>query len=65
MNGLKKSNDKVLAGVCAGLAEYYGWEKSKVRLMYALLTLLSVGFPGLLVYLILWFVMPEYNEKKI
>ena len=60
MNGLKKSNDKVLAGVCAGLAEYYGWEKSKVRLIYALLTFLSVGFPGVLVYIILWFVMPDH-----
>jgi phage shock protein C len=56
---LKKSNDKVLAGVCAGLAEYYGWDKSKVRLIFTLLTFLSIGFPGVLVYLTLWFVMPN------
>lgn len=60
MSRLTKSNDKVIAGVCAGLAEHYGWDKSKVRLIYALLTLLSIGFPGVLVYIILWFVMPDH-----
>ena len=59
-NRLKRSNDQVIAGVCAGLAEYYGWEKSKVRLIYTLLTFLSVGFPGILIYVILWFVMPKH-----
>jgi len=59
MNNLKRSNDKVIAGVCAGLAAYYGWDKSKVRLIYLLLSVLSVGFPGILVYVVLWFVMPE------
>ncbi|GAB3330370.1 hypothetical protein GCM10027429_07560 [Marivirga atlantica] len=60
INRLKRSDDKVVAGVCAGLAEYYGWDKSKVRLIYALLSIFSAGFPGLLVYIILWFVMPNF-----
>jgi phage shock protein PspC (stress-responsive transcriptional regulator) len=60
INRLKRSDDKVVAGVCAGLAEYYGWDKSKVRLIYAFLSIFSAGFPGLLVYIILWFVMPNF-----
>jgi len=59
MNRLKRSDDKVVTGVCAGLAEYYGWDKAKVRLIYALLSIFSAGFPGILVYIVLWFVMPN------
>ncbi|MTI21667.1 PspC domain-containing protein [Fulvivirga sp. RKSG066] len=50
---------KVIAGVCAGLAQYFGWEIDKTRLVYILISVFSAAFPGLLIYLILWFVMPE------
>ncbi len=56
---LERSNDKVLAGVCGGIAEYLGWDASKVRLLYVLVSILSAAFPGLLVYVILWFAMPK------
>ncbi|MDM8160465.1 PspC domain-containing protein [Labilibaculum sp. A4] len=58
---LKRSSDKMIAGVCAGIAEYLGWEISLVRVAYVLLSIFSAGFPGLLVYIILWFVLPENN----
>ena len=51
--------NKVLGGVCGGIAQYIGWDSSKVRLLYVLLTVFSAGFPGVLVYIILWVVMPE------
>lgn len=56
---LKRSSDKMLAGVCAGIADYLGWETSLVRIAYVLLSIFSAGFPGILVYLILWAVMPD------
>ncbi|SHN31568.1 phage shock protein C (PspC) family protein [Cyclobacterium lianum] len=57
---LKRTNsDKMIAGVCGGLAKYLGWEADKLRIVYVLVSILSAAFPGLLVYLILWFVMPE------
>ena len=56
---LKRSSDKIVAGVCAGIADYLGWETSIVRIAYVLLSIFSAGFPGLLVYLILWVVMPD------
>ena len=56
---LERSNDKVLAGVCGGIAEYYGWDAAKVRLLYVLVSILSAAFPGVLVYIILWAVMPS------
>lgn len=56
---LTRSRHKVIAGVCAGLAEWLGWEITTVRILYVLLSILSAGFPGILVYIILWIVMPD------
>ena len=56
---LTKSENKVLAGVCAGLAEYMGMDITVMRILYALLTLCSAAFPGVLLYLIMALVMPE------
>lgn len=56
---LTKSNNKMIAGVCAGIAEYLCWDVTMVRVLYLLLSLFSVGFPGLLLYIILAIVMPE------
>lgn len=56
---LHRSNDKVIAGVCGGLAEWLGWPANRVRILYVLVSILSAAFPGTLVYIILWFVMPK------
>lgn len=53
---LRRSRDSVISGVCAGIAEYYGWRTSDVRLVFVLVALL--GGSSLILYLILVFVMP-------
>ncbi|PCH70448.1 MAG: stress-responsive transcriptional regulator [Bacteroidales bacterium] len=58
---LKRSSNKMIAGVCAGIAEYLGLDVSLVRILYVLLSIFSAGFPGLLVYIIFWFVLPDNN----
>ena len=60
---LTKSENKVLAGVCAGLAEYMGMDITVMRILYALLTFCSAAFPGVLLYLIMALVMPEPSDK--
>ena len=55
----KSSHDRVLAGVCGGIAEHFEWDPTLVRAGYVLLSILSTGFPGLLVYIVLAFVMPK------
>ena len=55
---LKRSKNQIIAGVCAGFADYIGWDVTLVRAIYALLTIFSAGFPGLILYIILWIVMP-------
>ena len=56
---LTRSNDRVIAGVCSGIADYFGFDPALTRLGYLLLSILSAAFPGLLVYIILWIVMPK------
>jgi phage shock protein PspC (stress-responsive transcriptional regulator) len=59
MKQLKRSHNKMIAGVCAGIAEYLNFDPSLVRIGYALISLFSAAFPGILVYIILWVVIPE------
>ena len=56
---LRRSKDRIIAGVCGGLAEYVGWPTGRMRLVYLLVSIFSAGFPGTLVYIILWFLMPD------
>jgi phage shock protein C len=50
---------KLIAGVCGGIAKWLGWDPTLVRLGYVVLTVLSVGFPGILMYILLWILMPQ------
>ena len=54
---LVRPRDRRIAGVCSGVAQYYGWNVTTVRLLWLLLFLFA-GTGGLL-YLILWVVMPN------
>ncbi|WP_343206009.1 PspC domain-containing protein [Rhodanobacter sp. MP1X3] len=53
----RSRTNRTLAGVCAGIADYFGWDPTLVRIAWILLTLL--GGSGILIYVILWLVVPE------
>lgn len=55
---LRRSRNRLIAGVCAGIAEWLGWDVTLVRVLYVVVSLVSMAFPGTLVYIILWIVMP-------
>lgn len=57
---LLSQTDKKLAGVCGGLAEYFDVDSTLVRIIFLVLTVFSLGMGGILLYLILWAVMPKY-----
>lgn len=56
---LVRSRDRILGGVCGGLANWLGWDVTIVRIAYVLISILSAAFPGTIVYIILWVIMPE------
>jgi phage shock protein PspC (stress-responsive transcriptional regulator) len=61
--GLTRSiNDRVLAGVVGGISHRFGWSPTLLRVLYVLGSILSAAFPGILVYLVLWLLIPEGND---
>lgn len=61
--GLQRSREqRILAGVCGGLAEWLGWSPTLVRILFVVVSIASAAFPGILVYLILWILMPPRRE---
>ncbi len=63
-NPLHRSHHhRVIAGVCGGFALWLGWRPSTFRILYVLVSILSAAFPGILVYLVLWLVMPVNDSR--
>lgn len=55
----RSKRHRMLGGVCGGFAKWLGWDPNVVRLLYVILSVCSSGFPGILVYLVLWIAIPE------
>ncbi|MGN0227181.1 MAG: PspC domain-containing protein [Paludibacteraceae bacterium] len=60
---LTRSTNKMLAGVCGGIAEFFEVDPTLIRVAYAALSIFTTGFPGLLLYLILMLIMPAAGSN--
>jgi phage shock protein PspC (stress-responsive transcriptional regulator) len=60
---VRPRDGRMIAGVCAGIGEYLGIDANIIRLVFAVLTIFSIG-AGALVYLVAWAVVPEEGEKQ-
>lgn len=60
---LTRSANKMLAGVCGGIAEYFDIDPTLIRVCYAALSVFSAAFPGLILYIILMLIMPEKDKN--
>jgi phage shock protein PspC (stress-responsive transcriptional regulator) len=57
----RDTDDAIVAGVCSGLSHYFKIDPLVIRLLFVILTVASIGFPGVLVYLLFWALVPEAN----
>ena len=55
------AGNRMVAGVCAGIADYFGWDPTLVRIGYILLSIFTM-FSGVIAYLILWMVIPKQSK---
>ena len=62
MKKMYRSSNRIVAGVCGGIAEYFDVDPTVIRVVYLILSLFSAGFPGLLLYIILMVLIPNYNQ---
>ena len=56
---VRSKSDKIVAGVCGGIADWLGWDPTLVRILYIVLSF-ATAFSGFIAYIILWIIMPEY-----
>jgi phage shock protein C len=62
-SGITRSrSEAMIGGVCAGIARHFGWSVTATRVAYVILSICSAAFPGILVYLILWLVLPKADD---
>jgi len=54
----RSRRDRMVAGVIGGICEFYDLPADRMRVVYVIAAALSVAFPGILVYLVLWFLIP-------
>ena len=60
---LTRSTNKILAGVCGGIAEFFDIDPTLIRVCYAALSVFSAAFPGLILYIILMLIMPKKDKN--
>jgi len=58
----RSADDRMLAGVAGGLAAYFDIDPALIRILFVIIALLSGGFVGFLIYVVLWIFMPEQNS---
>lgn len=63
---LRRSTDKcMIAGVMGGMAEHFGLDVTLLRIVYVVVSILSAAFPGILVYVILWILIPKRKPSEV
>lgn len=59
----RSQNNRMIAGVMGGIAEYVGWSPTWVRVLFVIVSSLSAAVPGILIYIILWIIMPKATHE--
>ena len=62
MKKLYRSPNRIIAGVCGGIADYFDVDPTLIRVIYMILILFSAAFPGFLLYIILMIMIPNYDK---
>ncbi|HEX5489584.1 MAG TPA: PspC domain-containing protein [Rhodanobacteraceae bacterium] len=55
----RSRRNRMIAGVVGGLADYFGLDPSLARIIYVLVSIFSAAFPGIIVYIVLWILIPQ------
>ncbi|MFC0679214.1 PspC domain-containing protein [Lysobacter korlensis] len=59
---VRSRHDRMIAGVLGGIARRFGWSSGLVRVLFVVVSIASAAFPGIIVYLLLWLLMPEESR---
>ncbi len=59
---MRSQQERIIAGVCGGLAKYINVDATIVRVLFVILTVFTAVLPGILIYLIMWIIVPKDKE---
>jgi phage shock protein C len=59
----RSKKERMVAGICGGVAEYYGQDPTIIRLVWVLITVFTWFVPGIIAYVLAWVVVPEQPLK--
>ena len=59
----RSRSNRMIAGVVGGLAKYFGIDPTLARVLYVVGSIVSVAFPGILVYVLLWAIIPQDDPQ--
>ncbi len=60
----RSTTDRWLAGVCGGIGEYFEVDPNLIRVIWVILSVLTTFFPGVIIYILLWIILPESGEAR-
>lgn len=60
----RSRNHRMIAGVMGGIAEYFGWSPNLTRILFVIISSASAAVPGILIYLVLWLIMPKATAES-
>lgn len=63
----RSRSNRMIGGVVAGLAKYFGMDVTLTRVLYVVISVCSAAFPGILVYILFWVLTPEeeYSDPRV
>lgn len=59
----RSRHNAMIAGVMGGIAQRFGWSTTGLRILFVLVSICSAAFPGILVYVVLWLLIPKEQES--
>lgn len=60
----RSRQNRMIAGVMGGVAEYLGWNPTLTRLLFVIISTASAAVPGILIYVVLWLAMPNATQDS-
>ncbi|MCC7555984.1 MAG: PspC domain-containing protein [Methanoculleus marisnigri] len=60
----RSTSDRWIAGICGGIGEYLEIDPNVIRMIWVVLSVLTTVFPGVLIYILLWIILPEQGQVR-
>ncbi|ABN57249.1 MULTISPECIES: PspC domain-containing protein [Methanoculleus] len=60
----RSTSDRWIAGICGGIGEYLEIDPNVIRMIWVVLSVLTTVFPGVLIYILLWIILPEQGQAR-